>query len=546
MQTIEKWSLNNRNIQIKRLKTNDFDDDILFKKCSERIGFGYTENEVTIPVCFHRIHGLPSDEDHFYDRIFDLHEKCKSYRELYLKVDNGLNNKLDNGMISKLNPEWQKLESRGPINTENILRVIEKSAALKRFVDNRHTKHVMHSLKEYFFLYFDRNKQQIKPHEVKNILFHLIHWANTYAEQLLKQFDYASTNPKVLFYGEINKRETHFLYFINCFGADVIYINTEEHSPFDEFDPNKELSSLTESTRHLKIKPFPSERIHSGMATQAYSSSEELRETLHSEDSMFYRPWQLINYSVRQVTIMSTYDEIGILAKEPSIMRTGWNVGQNIVTIPSFFAKVLGVRKDINKYYDELNTLKKLPKTLFYDKLPISKTVTDRLKKEYYSVCNNDGIIDTEKLIDSAFWPYRHLQSHVQKLIGESIKSFCAMKGIKRQKQYAVEDQKLVIFTTMMKLDQQALQLIQMFDYPREVPKCIIFNNESNGELIFEDSILIYFLKSVGMDIIVFNPAGHNDVEIYLDENVYQKHFLEEVAFNLPFKSLALFGRYIK
>jgi len=545
MQNIEKWSLNNHLLEIKRLKTDNFDDSNLFKKCSERIGFGKNDTVVTIPVFFHRVHGVIGDDDQFYDRIYDLHEKLKSYKELFIKIDKGLE-RFDNKISDKLDPEWRKLESRGPINAENIIKVVENSQVLKRFTDSRHTKHVLNALKEYYSMYFEIVNNNIKPHEIKNILFHIVHWINVYTEQLLKDFDYAGINPKMLFYGTINKREAHFLYYLNCLGADVIYITTDEKSPFSDFDKENKLSSFSDSPRHLELKPFPTERINSGMATQAFSSSEELRETLHSDDSMFYRPWQLVDYAVRQVTIMSTYEEIGILAKEQALMRTGWEVGQNIVTVPNFFAKVLGVRKDINKYYDEVNALKKLPKTLFYDSLPISKKVTNHLKQEYYSVCDRDGIIDTEKLIESAFWPYKHLQMHVQKLIVASVKSFCAFKGIKRQKQYAVEEQKLIIFTSMMKLEPQALQLLQMFDYPKEVPKCIVFNNETNGELIFEDSILIYFLSSVGMDVIVFNPVGHNDIEIYLEDKMYQKHHLEEVAFNLPFKSLALFGKYIK
>ena len=48
------------------------------------------------------------------------------------------------------------------------------------------------------------------------------------------------------------------------------------------------------------------------------------------------------------------------------------------------------------------------------------------------------------------------------------------------------------------------------------------------------------------MDVIVYNPAGHNDIEIYIDDSMFNKHHLEEIAFNLPFKTFAVFGKYIK
>ncbi len=546
MQTIEKWSLNNHKLETIKAKLEGFDDDWLLKKGSERPGFEVIGETVRIPVYFYRVHGVIGEENEFYDRVFSLNQKLERYGGLYLKFEKGLDKKIDNDTINKIQAEWQQLERRGPINPQNILKVVDKSRAIKTFTDSRHNKVALNSLRAFFDTYFDLHKNAIKPHEIKNILIHLVYWVNIYLEPILRDFDFSGITPKVLYYGPISRREAYFLYFINCLGGDVIYIHTEAKSPFEEIDLKSKLSDFNDAPRKLPLRPFPKERVSKAMQTDAYSASEELRETLHSDDSMFYRPWQLVDYDVRSVTLLSTYEEIGILAKEPSIMRNGWEVGHGYVTIPSFFAKVLGVHKNINQYYTEINALKKLPKTRFYDSLPISKKVSQLMKIEYYAVCGKDNQIDTERLINAGFWPYKHLQTHVQHLIANAVKDFCNFKGIKRQKNYGVEEQRLVIFSTMMTLENQALQLLQMFDYPKEVPKCIIYNNEVNGELIFEDSILIYFFSSVGMDVFVFNPAGHNDVEIYLEESMYNKHHLAEVGFNLPFKSFSVFGKYIK
>jgi len=538
MHTIEKWSLNNHKLLTIRSKPDSFDDEGFFKKCSERLGFENSKTTVTIPTYFYRVNGVIGEEDTFYDRIFTLNEKLERNKNLYIRFEKGLDKKIDNDTINKIQQEWQRLETRGPINPQNIVKAIELSNALKKFTDQKHRNLALNSLRTFFEVYFELNKTSIKNHEIKNILIHVVYWINSYVEQLLRDFDFSGINPKVLFYGSANKREAYFLYFINCLGGDVICINTESASPFDRIDPENTLSSCANAIRQLPLRPFPKERIKSAMQTEAFSVSEELRETLHSDDSMFYRPWQLIDYSVRALRLISTYDEIGILAKEQALMRHGWEVGHGSVTIPSFFAKVIGVRKDSNQYYAEINALKKLPKTLFFDSLPISKKVTQLLKIEYYSVCGKDNQIDTTRLINAGFWPYKHLQKHVQNTIASAVRDFCSFKGIKRQKKYGVDEQRLVIFTTMMTLNNESLQLLQVFDYPKEVPKCIIYNNEVNGELIFEDSILIYFFSSVGMDVIVYNPAGQNDVEIYIEDDMFSRHHLEEIALTYPLKAL--------
>jgi hypothetical protein len=546
MQKIEPWGLNNHQLLINRSSLEGLDDNNLFKKTIDRIGFETTNSTVSFPVYFYRINGVLGDENHFYDQIYDLNQKLARLKKLYMRIETNFDNKVDNQLIGKIQDKWLKLEKSSDINPQSIVKTIEQSNALKKFTDQKHSKLIYNSIRLFLEDYFELNHASVNIHEIKNILVHIIFWSNKYLETLLRDFDFGRINPKILYYGQINKREAYFLFFLNRLGCDVIYINTETNGPFEKIDPESKLSQCAGAMRQLPMCPFPQERVLSAMQTEAYAASEELREHLHSDDSMFYRPWQLVDYSVKALRLITTYDEIGILVKENALMRHGFEVEQGTVAIPSFFSKVIGVRKDINRYYQEINDLKKLPKTCFYNSLPISNKVTQLKKVEYYAVCGKDNTIDTERLMNAGFWPYKHLQMHVQKLISSAVRDFCRFKGIKRQKKYGVDEQRLIIFSSLMSIDEKSLQLLQQFDYSRDVPKCIIYNNEDNGELIFEDSILIYFFSSVGMDVIVYNPAGHNDIEIYIEDKMFNRHHLEEVAFNLPFKSFSVFGKYIK
>ena len=92
------------------------------------------------------------------------------------------------------------------------------------------------------------------------------------------------------------------------------------------------------------------------------------------------------------------------------------------------------------------------------------------------------------------------------------------------------------IFSVLINLDVAVLELLQAYDYPEEVPKIIVYNNEENGNLSFEDCIMLTFMNSMGIDIIIYNPSGYNDIENFIYPQQYDIHRLENVSFELHFK----------
>jgi hypothetical protein len=59
---------------------------------------------------------------------------------------------------------------------------------------------------------------------------------------------------------------------------------------------------------------------------------------------------------------------------------------------------------------------------------------------------------------------------------------------------------------------------------------------ESNGNLSREDATLLLFLNEFGVDIILYNPAGHTDIENYIDPSLYDVHWLEEMVFEQEYQ----------
>lgn len=540
MNNLNKWELNTRKIAIKQYPGEPFIN--LLVKNESKAGFDYSDDSVIIPTVFQRYIGVDGDEALHYGKLYDLHNSLLVLKDKYLFIDKGLDKKLDNSLVSKLQGHWQDLETRGQISAASIINNVI-SPYLSAYKDLRQKDQAVDKIKTVIEFYLDLFGTG-KLYELKNIIFHLLHWHNLYLPKLFNNYDYLDINPKILFYGKISKREVYFLHLLYQMGVDIFYFNSAEDRFFTDLDKNNKISQLIEFPRRLEEKPFPLEKSISTISTEAQKATEELRETLHSDDSFFFKPWQFISYELNSKVMHSTYEEIAIFAKEEAKMRTGWNAGQGRVTLSNFFTLVKGIHKDEKRYWKELNELISLDMTLFIDSLPVLVSSNELRKKEYYETLNSEHVLDQEKLLKSGFWPYKRYPDHVQKFISSKMVLLCQLKGIKRDKSIPIEIQKIKVFNLLMNIPEKCLQLLQQFDFPAYVPKVVVYNNEQNGDMTLEDATLFYFMASSGIDTFIFNPSGHNDVETYLDDDCFDKHHLEKLAFNLAYKSRSLLGRF--
>ena len=87
---------------------------------------------------------------------------------------------------------------------------------------------------------------------------------------------------------------------------------------------------------------------------------------------------------------------------------------------------------------------------------------------------------------------------------------------------------------------------MQTFDYSQEVPKVVLYNTEMNGTLSRSDAAVLHLLNEFGIDIILYNPPGHQCIERYIDSNHFDTHWLEEMAFKQDFKEPSVFRKLFK
>lgn len=533
---MEKWSLNKLDIEAVHAElTEDMIRD-LKTPTAQRKNFRHNPYVVTIPRYFYRFIGIKSSEEDYYEILYRIDRELKKFDNLYIRFDNGLDKNISLNTQNRLNEIWSEITPSSDMDTSYLISLMSDKGLMPVFSNAVLIEQIKSYFKGLLDYYVKLNNENL--HEsIKLIVNYCAHWMGVYMKDLFSNFDYTGINPKILFYGDITKEECFFLNLLSTLGCDILYYNPKNSGLFNEVDKYNNFSKEILYGMRMDIKPFP-EGIRERVKTTAYSAKEELNKTIFSEDSSFYRPWQFSDYSVKAVTLKTTYEEVNLWGKEKAMIRDGWKIENRRVYVPNVFAKVNGTHNDLDKYWKEVNELINQKNTIFYyKKLPIIDVVPlEYGKYEYVYSKEAYSDFDVEKLLRAPWWKYKELRTGLQKTMAEKIKECCIHPLIMNIDDADERDFQVDIFSVLINLDLQFQQLLQGFDYPEEVPKIIIFNNEKNGNLSYEDCIMLSFMNSMGVDIIIYNPSGYTDIENFIYQELFDIHRLERISFNLEYK----------
>lgn len=532
---MEKHSLNNLEIHSVNL---DIGEDIikgLMTRINKRNKFQYNSNIVSIPCYFYRFIGVKNNESEYYENLYKLDKELNKVGPCYKRFNEGLDKNISIGLQDQLNYIWVNASHMEILDVSSIINSISDNELFPDLSNKILLKQIKNNLKG-LIEYYIKSSEEIHKDEIKVIINYTIHWINIYSKELFEKFDYSNVNPKILYYGEISKVEVFYLMLLSTLGCDILYFNPNNSGAFREIDKYNSFSKEIIYASKMEIKPFPT-NIEDRIKTTAFSAKEELNKTLFTDESGFYRPWQFADYKLQSVTLHTTYEEIYIWMKEKASIREGFKVKNLTVVIPNMFAKVCGTHENLDDYFHEINEVTTQKFTRFYNKLPIMDVVHLEYGKFNQVYPNNVfSQFDTSEMINSSWWKYKELRSGLQKTIAEKIKNLCLNPAIINVEQEDLRDLQVDIFSVLINLDSDILELLQSYDYPEEVPKIVVYNNEENGNLSFEDCIMLTFLNSMAIDIIIYNPSGYNDIENFIYPEKYDIHRLENVVFNLKFK----------
>ncbi|WP_431189174.1 YceG family protein [Cytobacillus firmus] len=494
----------------------------------------YREEQQTLHVgqIVARFLGVPLDEDEYYNRLFDLiHTENAG---LLLLSEEHLDKTINN-------QQFQAIQKVLNINREQNLSINRFAAfldgeqlLLKSSSPSLHRK-IREAMISMLNLFSEKESGGLKNQDIRRVLVDVIKWSANHLGTELKEIDPKLGMPKVLWYGNGKKSHYYFLYYLIQIGCDILYFSPSGEDLFAEMGQEVQDSFVHHYPEKKKPEPFPQEKRRRS-ATVAYRASREIETILNHEGSGLYKPWQLREYTPSSVTLKTTYDELFILIKEKAMIRPNFEVKDGRVMIPSLFSKIQGVSRNRKEYWDRIQTISQYEESLLIKRFPFTNSVNNDFRFHYRNALDGEGKLDPEKIISGHYWRYQQLPGGLQNGIAKAIRNMCDRPRLKPLPGESEEELKIYLFSQSLQIPPSILKLMQQFDYSQEVPKIILYNNELNGTMVRTDAALLLLLNQFGIDIVLYNPPGHNDIENFIEEDLYDVHWLEDVVFEQEFK----------
>lgn len=494
----------------------------------------YREEQQTLHVgqIVARFLGVPLDEDEYYNRLFDLiHTENTG---LLLLCEEHLDKTINN-------QQFQAIQKVLNINREQNLSINRFAAfldgeqlLLKSSSPSLHRK-IREAMISMLNLFSEKESGGLKNQDIRRVLVDVIKWSANHLGTELKEIDPKLSMPKVLWYGNVKKSHYYFLYYLIQIGCDILYFSPSGEDLFAGMGQEVQDSFVHHYPEKKKPEPFPQEKRRRS-ATVAYRASREIETILNHEGSGLYKPWQLREYTPSSVTLKTTYDELFILIKEKAMIRPNFEVKDGRVMIPSIFSKIQGVSRNRKEYWDRIQTISQYEESLLIKRFPFTNSVNNDFRFHYRNALDGDGKLDPEKIISGHYWRYQQLPGGLQNGIAKAIRNMCDRPRLKPLPGESEEELKIYLFSQSLQIPPSILKLMQQFDYSQEVPKIILYNNELNGTMVRTDAALLLLLNQFGIDIVLYNPPGHNDIENFIEEDLYDVHWLEDVVFEQEFK----------
>ncbi|TGE31640.1 YceG family protein [Desulfosporosinus sp. Sb-LF] len=524
--------LNDPIIVVKLKKSENPFEDVLIplNKRSGYIGDPFP----IISAYFVRYIGVPSSSDdweaEYSNSLYNL-DKALHSSGTYLKFLDGIPapSAAENALIPPrligypFKDQWGILEQ---ILRANVLprtdEVLLDNTIRKTFVDSVNL--------------FAEKSNNINTSIILNFSLKLVAWLNRYLHKLFVQ---SSRNkaPKILFYGTIKPHEIYLLDLFHKIGCDVLFVNSdvEGDKPFQRFDQDQTLTSLIRNNHNLPLAPFPVGERLIRKATIAYNASKEIEEVIYSEEVGLFKPWQFESYSTQPITLKTTYDELKLLWREPSKLRPEFKIRNKKVYIPNLFAKINGVSENLEAYWQDLKTLSSAPNTRLIEDVPFTKI--SYTKQELYQadyLLDEQGFFDEAKVRKSRYYRFGYLKTELQHFlivkINELLYSGMFLINVD-------EKLKLRILMTILTMEDSLIKLIEVFDYPQQVPKVIVYDNKKET-FSLEDGILLAYFNLIGIDVVIFTPTNYLTIEQHIRPQLFDVHQLSLVKYDLAFPSL--------
>ena len=519
-------------VRLKRSEPETIFEEILVpqNKRSGYVGDPYP----ILPAYFVRYIGAPSSTDdwaaEYYNSLYNL-DKAFQASSVYLKFLESIPapSAAEGALLPHSLSEYPFKDGL------DVLEQILQAKILPQMKDDLLDNTIRKTFVEMVNLFVE-NSSNISTSIVLNFSLKLVTWLNRYLPKLFGNGN-RNRDKKILFYGPVKPHEIYLLNAFHKLGCDVLFIHSDEEGDkaFQLFDKDNVVTQLVKNMHTLPLASFPQCEQLIRKSTIAYNASKEIEEVIYNEEVGLFKPWQFESYSTQPITLRTTYDELKILWQEPAKLRPEFKVQNKKVYVPNLFAKINGVSEDLDTYWQDIKALSSAHNTKLIEKVPFS--IISYSKQELYHadyLMNEQGFFDDLKVRKSQHYKLGYLKVPLQHFliakINELILSGMFVTTVD-------EKFKLKILMAILTMDDSLIKLIEVFDYPQEIPKIIVYDNvkETFSE---NDAILLAYFNLIGLDVVIFTPTNYKTIEQHIKPSLFDVHQLPLVKYDLALVSL--------
>lgn len=489
----------------------------MFRKKYER-----TSDYVQFRPYFYRYIGV-KEENNYNNVLKTLKSKCLENEDICLVFDNNLPLQGEMELIQYI---FNELNNMNICNLSN-----EDITILDDFEQNLNFLNAL----EYTVNLSLKNESFFNDSARNNFITKLIVWGYSY----LKNINYKNeVTPKCIYYGNIEKHSVYFLIMLYKMGFDVVYINPLKEEYFTEID--KENLSICEKYMGILNVETLSDRASKGTVIDNVESitkqiQRDVQEQLFDGTGMFM-PWQFRDGTTNSILIDGIPEDILSYWNESAKLRPGFKVKGKTVTVPCLFKKLDGVYKDKEEYQKIVACCTRSDNTLFFNSGFISEEAS--VDQDMYSLmfCQlSDGTFDINEIKKANGYRFGKYSEEVQNFLLSKFNEAITDKSI-----FAIEfnkEDKLKLLSLILKMNEQIVRLIDNFDFTANIPKITIFLN--NEDTISDNMLMLLgYLHVVGLDIVIFNPAGLLNITKVLNNNIVNISRFEEMSYNTSYRNI--------
>lgn len=476
-----------------------------------------------------RFLGCLDDKDAYFESLYDLVYESDSNLELLSET---IDKTISNDTFRSIQKIMNIHQAEKGLSVNRFVAFMEGEALLPIKEKSDYYRYFRSCYINLLNQFESRHPKGLFDPNFRRVVVDTVKWSWNHIDKWLKTMDVTQEVPRVIWYGDATESQSYFLYFLILLGFDVLIYHPEGKDVLEAVDgkvtPIERLPSQT------SLRPFPKTRPQR-KSTVARRASVEMDEVLHSENSLLFKPWQFRDYAPEAITLKTTYDEVFLIAREKAFIRPNFEAKHGTVFIPTLFSKIHGLSTNRKEYWSRLQELKDAELTEVITRFPFTSEIRGS-QLFHYREALRDGVLDPEVMMNGNWWRYKSLPEGLQLGLAKAISRYVEKATFKKMDHESHEDLRLFLFTVALEIPENLLKLIQQFDYSQSVPKLILFNNGSQGRLSRQDAALLVLMNELGFDVVCYNPTGENDLEFYLDQSLFDSHWLEEVSFNESFE----------